>query len=113
MKDSLKINHDLDDLSIHELFVNYSTSYFGATLHKAAVLVEWSTRMTLCAGVTYLHKKGDCTIRLSKPILKYRSTKELKETLLHEMIHAYLFIQQKQSYADYTNGGHGPVLDRN
>ena len=36
--------------------------------------------------------EGYWVIRLSQPLLKYRSVKELHETLLHEMIHAYLFM---------------------
>lgn len=78
-------------------------------MHTAPVTVEWSKRMTLCAGATYLHQQGNCTIRLSMPILKFRSVQELRETLIHEMIHAYLFINKMQTYADYKNGGHGPV----
>ena len=109
-KKALKVNSEIDKMNIHELFVEYSTVYFDAVLHNSAVLVEWSKRMTLCAGVTYLYTKGNCIIRLSKSILKYRSIKELQETLLHEMIHAYLFLCKKQTYADYTNGGHGPVF---
>lgn len=33
-------------------------------------------------------------IKLSEPILKFRPTKDLKEVLLHEMIHAYLFLNK-------------------
>lgn len=42
--------------------------------------------MTLCAGTCEL-KHGFCKITLSKPILEFRNNNELKETLLHEMIH--------------------------
>lgn len=44
-----------------------------------------------------------CTIRLSEPLLKLRSRKELVETLLHEMIHAWNFILGIYE----ENGGHG------
>jgi predicted SprT family Zn-dependent metalloprotease len=45
-----------------------------------------------------------CVIRLSEPLLKLRSRKELVETLLHEMIHAWNFIRGIRE----ENGGHGP-----
>lgn len=48
--------------------------------------------MTLCAGTCCLSFKDSCTITLSESLLKFRSNNELKETLLHEMIHGYLFI---------------------
>lgn len=106
----LKPNPEVLNAPIHELFVEYSTAYFEGIVHNSACMVEWSKRMTLCAGITYEHKNGQCTIRLSLPLLQYLPLKELKETLLHEMIHAYLFITKKQTYLDYQNGGHGPVF---
>jgi len=39
----------------------------------------------------YLEGVG-CEIRLSEPLLKFRSTADLKNTLLHEMIHAFLYV---------------------
>lgn len=44
-----------------------------------------------------------CVIRLSEPLLKLRSRKDLVETLLHEMIHAWNFIRGIME----ENGGHG------
>lgn len=45
------------------------------------------------AGLCSFEGKGKfCSIRLSKPLLQYRPRKDLVETLLHEMIHAYLFL---------------------
>jgi hypothetical protein len=43
-------------------------------------------------------------IRLSVPLLKLRPRKDLVETLLHEMIHAYLFVTD----GDDDHDGHGP-----
>ncbi|KAJ1606183.1 SprT-like metalloprotease [Cryptosporidium canis] len=48
--------------------------------------------MTLCAGKCTYEIGGRCVVSLSEPLLKYRSVKELKETILHELIHAYLFL---------------------
>lgn len=45
-----------------------------------------------------------CSIRLSEPLLKLRPRKDLVETLLHEMIHAYLFVTNN----DKDREGHGP-----
>lgn len=42
-------------------------------------------------------------IRLSEPLLKLRSRKDLVETLLHEMIHAWNFVRGVLE----ENGGHG------
>lgn len=43
-------------------------------------------------------------IRLSEPLLKLRSRKDLVETLLHEMIHAWNFVR---GVVQEENGGHG------
>lgn len=53
--------------------------------------------MTLCAGTCQMDTPGYCLITLSEPLLKFRNNNELKETLLHEMIHAYLFITDPKS----------------
>lgn len=40
------------------------------------VEVKWGPRMTLCAGLcSYEGKGGACVIKLSEPLLKYRTTK--------------------------------------
>ncbi|CAN6465619.1 unnamed protein product [Victoria cruziana] len=84
---------------IHELFCYYNALYFEDTLD--ACLVTWSSgRMTLCAGICHYMGGGSCEICLSEPLLKFRSSIDLKNTLLHEMIHAYLFVK-------YKNGDHG------
>lgn len=48
------------------------------------------------------------TIRLSEPLLKLRSRKDLVETMLHEMIHAYCFVLNIRE----GNGGHGPNFQK-
>lgn len=45
-------------------------------------------------------------IRLSLPLLKLRPRRDLVETLLHEMIHAYLFVTD----GDDDHDGHGPAF---
>lgn len=61
--------------------------------------------MFSCAGVcSYEGRSGMCSIRLSFPLLKLRPRKDLVETLLHEMIHAFLFVTRNNRDRD----GHGP-----
>ena len=45
-------------------------------------------------------------IKLSEPLLKFRSRSDLIDTLLHEMIHAYLLIKHRR--ADRED--HGPMF---
>lgn len=79
-----------------------------------------------CAGICQYERGGGCRIRLSEPLLKvnldsaaktistssmkagfdfvqFRPSLELKETLLHEMIHAWMFLQKIRDQGD-----HGP-----
>ncbi|NXN20008.1 SPRTN protein, partial [Indicator maculatus] len=88
---------------VHGLFVQFNETLFWGRL--AAVEVSWSPRMTLCAGVCrYEGRGGMCSIRLSEPLLKLRPRKDLIETLLHEMIHALLFVTNN----DKDRESHGP-----
>jgi len=92
---------------IRELFVEFNAAYFDGKL--AGVEVKWSPRMTLCAGVCcYQGRSGYCSIKLSSPLLKLRPRKDLVETLLHEMIHALLFVTQNNKDHD----GHGPEFHK-
>ncbi|MDP2438628.1 MAG: SprT family zinc-dependent metalloprotease [archaeon] len=85
------------------LFNAYNAKYFGGRL--GTVVVGWSKRMTLCAGLCkYEGRGGLCEIRMSEPLLKYRSRGDMVSTLLHEMIHAYLFVTESNTDRD----GHGP-----
>lgn len=93
-------NNGFPDL--HELFRFYDDAYFFSTL--GGVEVRWSPRMTLCAGLCVYDKGEYCSIRLSEPLLKFRSIQEYKETLLHEMIHAYLFVTKSRRDRE----SHGP-----
>eukprot|EP01056_Protomagalhaensia_sp_Gyna25_P004826 Protomagalhaensia_sp_Gyna_25__4825@NODE_496_length_3265_cov_96_813391_g387_i0_p1_GENE_NODE_496_length_3265_cov_96_813391_g387_i0NODE_496_length_3265_cov_96_813391_g387_i0_p1_ORF_typecomplete_len315_score8_57SprTlike/PF10263_9/9_1e17SprTlike/PF10263_9/2_5e03Peptidase_M76/PF09768_9/0_044_NODE_496_length_3265_cov_96_813391_g387_i02961240 len=85
--------------------------------------------MTLCAGICYYKRHPTkaqilqaskqiggveslmslyprCIIRLSEPLLIYRDTTDLKQTLIHEMIHAYCFKFNLEKSRD----GHGAVF---
>ncbi|CAG5928463.1 unnamed protein product [Menidia menidia] len=86
---------------VRAMFLEFNDTFFWGKL--SGVEVKWSPRMTLCAGVcSYEGRGGLCSIRLSEPLLKLRPRKDL--TLLHEMIHALLFVTQNNRDRD----GHGP-----
>ncbi|XP_077408564.1 DNA-dependent metalloprotease SPRTN isoform X2 [Vanacampus margaritifer] len=88
---------------VRAMFLEFNDRFFWSKL--SGVEVKWSPRMTLCAGVcSYEGRGGLCSIRLSEPLLKLRPRKDLVETLLHEMIHALLFVTQNNRDRD----GHGP-----
>lgn len=92
---------------IHTLFLTFNNQFFWGRL--STVEVKWSPRMTLCAGVcSYEGRGGLCSVRLSVPLLKLRPRKDLIETLLHEMIHAYLFVTANNRDRD----GHGPEFHK-
>ncbi|KAI8813243.1 SprT-like family-domain-containing protein [Cladochytrium replicatum] len=98
--------HDLDDPNpdIHSLFLAFNEMYFEGKL--SAVEVRWSPKMTLCAGTCHFFGGRYCSVRLSEPLLKFRPRSDLINTLLHESIHAYLFITGGNTDRD----GHGPAF---
>ncbi|XP_018428443.1 PREDICTED: sprT-like domain-containing protein Spartan [Nanorana parkeri] len=88
---------------VHALFLQFNQMFFWGKL--VGVEVKWSPKMTLCAGVcSYEGRGGLCSIRLSKPLLTLRPRKDLIQTLLHEMIHALLFVTHNNKDRD----SHGP-----
>ncbi|KAH8398040.1 hypothetical protein KR222_011363, partial [Zaprionus bogoriensis] len=94
---------------IFAMFVRFDEKFFQRRL--GAVTVEWSKRMYSCAGICYQRGNRyikEVIIRLSEPLLKLRPRKDLVETLLHEMIHAYCFVLNIRE----GNGGHGPNFKR-
>ena len=60
--------------------------------------------MTLCAGTCSWTRRGGCVVSLSEPLLKLRPRKDLIETLIHEMIHAFVFL----TGGDLNREHHGP-----
>ena len=81
---------------------------FNSTLKNHQVEITWSGRLTSAAGITHYKTKllmVECDIKLSRPILKLRPAKSLVETLIHEMIHAYLAVTR-----DPGSKGHGPTF---
>ncbi|XP_063704788.1 DNA-dependent metalloprotease dvc-1-like [Culicoides brevitarsis] len=95
--------------NIHILKGQYDNKFFQGKL--ALVELEWSKVMYKCAGICYFKSNRfgrSIIIRLSEPLLKLRPRKDLVQTLLHEMIHAYLFVLNIRE----GNGGHGPNFKR-
>lgn len=62
-----------------------------------------------CAGLCEWKSRGflyEVEIKLSEPLLKFRPMSDLIDTLLHEMIHAYLLITDKRA----SREDHGPLF---
>lgn len=90
---------------IYSMFHEYNNLLFGSEL--SSVELKWSKRATLCAGLCYYQGRGGlCSIRLSEPLLKLRPRSDLLNTLLHEMIHAYLFMR----IGERDHNGHGNLF---
>lgn len=49
---SMEVNTLVQKANIHELFAYYNEAFFGGNL-QSNCLLEWSTKMTLCAGICY------------------------------------------------------------
>lgn len=95
---------------IAELFYYLNDLYFSS---KLKCKITWSNKMTRCAGLCYYIKSknsNSCIIRLSEPLLKYRSLEDLIDTILHEMIHAYLFVYGDGSNSYHNRDGHGEAF---
>lgn len=89
---------------IWELFRIFDQQFFEDTLKNNCVELSWSPRMTQTAGLCAWNPKTKfCSIRLSLPLLQLRSRKDLVETLLHEMIHGFLFV----THQDDNHESHG------
>jgi len=94
---------DGPNVDIVALFRLFNQSLFWGRLDS--VYVEWSPRMKLIAGSCSYHSAGgQCRIGLSQPLLQYRPVNDVVETLLHECIHAYLFVGTRNT--DHSD--HGP-----
>lgn len=99
---------------IHSLLALYNTLYFRSLL-LPAVELSWSPRLTLCAGTCELvrdpannNKYTRVRLKLSEPLLKFRPRSDLLDTLLHEAIHAYLFLTTSWRHSRGDDGtGHG------
>ncbi|CAI2166903.1 14703_t:CDS:2 [Funneliformis geosporum] len=87
---------------LHGLFLAFNQQYFWGKLD--GVEVRWSNKMTLCAGLCEYRNGGYICIRMSEPLLKFRPRSDMIDTLMHEMIHAFLFVTHNIK----DRSGHGP-----
>ena len=102
-------------IDIYDLFKYCNVLYFRSLL-VPRVEVSWSPRLTLCAGICELvrdPKNGNkftrIRLKLSEPLLRYRSRTDVIDTLLHEAIHAYFFVTTDWKHVRGDDGtGHGP-----
>ena len=99
---------DLSKFNLNKNFIEYNELFFENSLEK--ITLSWSTKMTSCAGLFITEDNKTPLIRLSEPLLKYRSYKEIRETLLHEMIHAYCYVKNYDMSDDFT--GHGKYFKK-
>lgn len=88
---------------IFTLFGQFNVRFFQKKLDK--VDIEWSTKMTKCAGICYSRRidyEHKVVIRLSEKLLKFRSRRDLIETLLvSEIFHRFsknFFIDKSNDY---------------
>ncbi|XP_037030967.1 sprT-like domain-containing protein Spartan [Bradysia coprophila] len=89
---------------IQDLFKSLDAKFFDGVLSKNGIQLEWSKSIGLYdAGHCVCVKENLIKISLNERLLKYRTRKNLVETLLHEMIHASLFLDQ-----DPDSSEHGP-----
>ena len=87
-----------ETFKVYDLFQIYDQQFFDGLL--GSIKLEWSKRMTVIAGI-FSVRGNDISIRLSEPLMKFRSVIEIMETLLHE---TYLFMKRIEAGRD----GHGP-----
>ncbi|KAJ8464831.1 hypothetical protein OPV22_027383 [Ensete ventricosum] len=89
---------------IYELFCHYNALYFRDALGTCALSWASSSPYPSYAAYCHYYDGGGCEIHLSKPLLKTCAASDLKNVLLHEMIHAFLWIE----YNNKDHGDHGP-----
>ncbi|KAI9756897.1 MAG: hypothetical protein M4579_003651 [Chaenotheca gracillima] len=118
----LQAKHDVDQMlnsensdpfvDVEKMFELFDVLYFRGLL-KPRVEVLWSKRLTLCAGICELVKDDEgkyrrIRLKLSEPLLKYRPREDTVDTLIHEAIHAYMFVTTSWRHSRGDDGtGHG------
>ncbi|KAM0858124.1 hypothetical protein ACQ4PT_048028 [Festuca glaucescens] len=98
---------DDENPDVWQLFRHYDKLYFRGVLVDAGFSVEWShPRMKTISSFGSCSFGESNTITLYEPILKYRTNADLKNALLHLMIHAFLSVM----YDAKGIWGHGPAF---
>ena len=92
---------------IEKLLHIFDDRFFEGALCRHGVSVIWSKHMTLSAGMCqFFPKTKRCIIKISIPLVREAERKNRVETLLHEMIHAHLFVTGQQD----GHEEHGPLF---
>ncbi|VEN42915.1 unnamed protein product [Callosobruchus maculatus] len=96
--------------NIQKLFKDFNKKYFEGKIKGVAVV--WGKLLDE-AGVTIFRERVrrrdyDCRIVLSAPLLRLRPRADLINTLLHEMIHAFLFV----TFNEKERAEHGPEFKK-
>uniref|UniRef100_A0A0D9VRB4 SprT-like domain-containing protein n=1 Tax=Leersia perrieri TaxID=77586 RepID=A0A0D9VRB4_9ORYZ len=96
---------------ISNLFCHYNALYFRNSLGTCAV--SWATEddplpHRELGGCEYYPGGGGCIILLSKSLYERYTDLDLKNVLLHEMIHAYMCIKDSNS----NHSDHGPKFQK-
>ena len=105
------IDHRLEKLDpkpdLGRLFRLFDERFFDGNLQQHDVRIEWSHAMTLSAGkCDFYPRTKRCIIKLSTPLVRQAPRADLVQTLLHEMIHAQLFVSgEKDGHKE-----HGPLF---
>jgi predicted SprT family Zn-dependent metalloprotease len=93
---------DTRNINVQKIFDHFNMTYFDGKLTR--MKVRWSNKMTLCAG-QFQWGKNDLQhgseIVLSEPLLKLRPKNDTLNTLVHEMIHAYLHVTKQRDDSDH------------
>ncbi|KAF7080531.1 hypothetical protein CFC21_084597 [Triticum aestivum] len=97
---------DADDENPWELFRHYDELYFRGALADAGFSVERAAPRTKTITSFGYCSLGDLSkITLYKPMPRYRTNANLKNALLHLMIHGIVFVKR-----GLTSLGHGPAF---
>ncbi|KAJ1289620.1 hypothetical protein BS78_02G178800 [Paspalum vaginatum] len=88
-----------------DLFDHYDRLYFRGALAAAGFSVRWGSPLGSSSFGSCTFSKPHNTITLSEPVLKYHSCTDLKNALLHEMIHAIIFVKRGR-----RDRNHGPLF---
>jgi rubrerythrin len=97
---------EVENFDVQKIFNTFNSLYFDDKLN--GLQVRWSYKMSLCAGQFQWGKKGlthGAEIVLSEPLLKMRPKSDTLNTLVHEMIHAFLHITDQRD-----NDAHGKLF---
>ncbi|XP_062199071.1 uncharacterized protein LOC133901653 [Phragmites australis] len=87
------------------LFNHFDGLYFQGALAAAGFSVHWGSSINSSSFGSITFSKPRNTITLSEPVLRYRSTADRKKALLHEMIHAIIYIKFQRK-----DRAHGPIF---